>query len=166
MNGASELKALMLAEPRWTLAIAESVTCGNLQALVGQISGASNFFQGGVTAYSLERKVELLGVDREKAQAVDCVSEEMARQRAEGVARIYNTTVGVATTGYAEPSAATGIAQPFAYWAIFHRGANASGPTIRSGKIDAPGEGRVDAQRRIAEAVLGELTAFLRQART
>ena len=63
----SDLKNLMLREPRLTLAVAESLTCGRLQARIGAISGASEFFLGGMTAYSLEQKVRHLGVDRAAA---------------------------------------------------------------------------------------------------
>jgi len=50
----SGLKELLLREPRLTLAVAESLTCGRLQARIGAIPGASEFFRGGVTAYALD----------------------------------------------------------------------------------------------------------------
>ena len=81
----SELKDLMLAAPKRSLAVAESLTCGHLQARIGSESGASGFFAGGVTAYTLEQKVTLLAVDRAVAEAVDCVSDQVARQMAFGV---------------------------------------------------------------------------------
>ena len=49
----SELKSLLLAEPRLTLAVAESLTCGGVQSRIGGISGASEFFLGGITAYDM-----------------------------------------------------------------------------------------------------------------
>jgi len=39
----SELKDLMLRPSRLTLAVAESLTCGRVQARVGTISGARSF---------------------------------------------------------------------------------------------------------------------------
>ena len=36
----NDLKGLMLASPRLTLSVAESLTSGRLQAMVGSISGA------------------------------------------------------------------------------------------------------------------------------
>ena len=80
----SDLKALMLREPRLTLAVAESLTCGRLQARIGAISGASDFFLGGVTAYSLDQKVRHLGVNRAGAAAVNSVSGAVAEQMARG----------------------------------------------------------------------------------
>ena len=64
---ARELPELLLREPRLTLAVAESVTAGHVQARVSAVAGASNFFLGGVTAYTLEQKVKLLGVNRAAA---------------------------------------------------------------------------------------------------
>lgn len=62
------MKALLLAEPKLTLAVAESLTAGNVQAQIAGISGASGYFLGGVTAYSIEEKVRLLGVNRAGAK--------------------------------------------------------------------------------------------------
>jgi hypothetical protein len=84
----SELKDLLMAAPKRSLAVAESLTCGHLQARIGSESGASAFFAGGVTAYTLEQKVGLLAVDRAVAEAVDCVSDEVARQMAFGVCKL------------------------------------------------------------------------------
>ena len=115
---ANELKELMLAAPRLTLAVAESLTAGHVQARVAAISGASEFFLGGITAYSLDQKVKHLGVDRAAAKRVKCVSAGVAEQMALGVCILFGADVGVATTGYAEPSPADGIVEPFAWWAV------------------------------------------------
>ena len=42
-----ELPELLLREPRLTLAVAESVTAGHVQARVAAVSGASGFFWAG-----------------------------------------------------------------------------------------------------------------------
>ncbi|MBI3885526.1 MAG: CinA family protein [Opitutae bacterium] len=60
MHPSTELKRLLLREPRLTLAVAESLTCGHVQARIGEAAGASGYFLGGVTAYALEEKVKLL----------------------------------------------------------------------------------------------------------
>ncbi|MDB6126431.1 MAG: damage-inducible protein CinA, partial [Verrucomicrobia bacterium] len=82
-----ELKPLMLQKPRLTLAVAESLTCGQVQARIGAISGASEFFLGGITAYTLDAKVKHLGVKRAPAKRVDCVSANVAREMARGACR-------------------------------------------------------------------------------
>ncbi|MDE3084311.1 MAG: CinA family protein, partial [Verrucomicrobiota bacterium] len=112
------LKELMLQQPRLTLAVAESVTCGRLQARMGAISGVSEFFLGGITAYTLDEKVRHLGVNRAEAEAVDCVSAAIAEQMARGACEFFGSDLTLATTGYAEPSTEKKIAAPFAWWAL------------------------------------------------
>ncbi len=161
---ATELKALMLREPRQTLAVAESVTAGHVQARVAAVAGASNYFLGGVTAYTLEQKVKLLGVDRAAAKKVNCVSAQVAEEMALGVCALLGADVGVATTGYAEPAVAEGVVAPMAWWAVARRGARGKF-SVRHGRVECPGAARVVAQAIVADAALAELVAWLRELR-
>jgi nicotinamide-nucleotide amidase len=161
MDSGLELKELMLRSPRLTLAAAESLTCGRVQARVGATSGASNFFLGGLTAYTLDQKVKHLGVDRAAARRVNCVSAGVAEQMARGVCALFGSDLGVATTGYAEPAPADGVTDPFAWWAVAHR-RRGRYVKIWSGRVECPGATRVDAQAFVADAVLTELLAYLR----
>lgn len=161
---AAELRPLLLREPRWTLAVAESLTAGNVQARVASVSGSSEYFLGGVTAYSLEQKVKLLGVDRAAAKRVNCVSAEVAEQMARGACALFGADVAVATTGYAEPAPGEGVTAPFAWWAIVKRGARGKFLT-RHGRVECPGASRTNAQEIVADAALAELVEFLRDER-
>ncbi|MBP6506310.1 MAG: CinA family protein [Opitutaceae bacterium] len=154
------LKELMLRSPRLTLAVAESLTCGQVQAAVGRISGASEFFLGGITAYTLEQKVRHLGVDRARAQAVNCVSAGMAEQMARGVCVLFGSDLGVATTGYAEPSPDDDVDVPFAWWAIAHRKADGTEHML-NGRIECPEATRDEVQRQVAAAVMEALVRYL-----
>ncbi len=168
MTVAAELKGLMLASPRLTLAVAESVTAGNVQARIASISGASGYFLGGVTTYSIEEKVRLLGVNRANAKKVNCVSARVAEEMARGAAELFGADLAVATTGYAEPSAADAVGAPMAWWAVAHRrrgGGRGAGVKIFSGRVECPGEPRVAVQQIVAEAVLAELVVYLRAVR-
>jgi nicotinamide-nucleotide amidase len=156
----SDLKALMLASPRHTLAVAESVTCGRLQARIGAISGASEFFLGGMTAYSLEQKVRHLGVESVGAAAVNCVSASVAEQMAKGACDLFGSDLGIATTGYAEPSAERHVAEPFAWWGLARR-LPGGGFAARSGRVDCPGLSRVEVQERVAVAALEALASWI-----
>jgi len=157
-----ELKELMLRPKRRTLAVAESLTCGRVQARIGQISGASEFFLGGLTAYSLDQKVRHLGVDRLTAAPVNSVSAAVAEQMARGVCALFGSELGLATTGYAEPSKEA--PQPFAWWALAHE-LGSGRHTVRSGRVDCPGASRTQVQEKIAEVVIAELVDYLRQIR-
>jgi nicotinamide-nucleotide amidase len=156
------LRRLLLHRPALTLAVAESLTCGHVQARIGAVSGASDYFLGGITAYALAQKVRLLGVNRAHARRVDCVSQRVAVEMAAGAGARFGADLAVATTGYAEPNPAAGIKVPMAWWALWHR-QRGGGAVIVSGHLEMPGAGRVAAQERVAREVLDALTAYLRE---
>jgi len=159
MNG---LKKLMSRRPRLSLAAAESLTCGQVAARIGAESGASNYFLGGVTAYNLEQKVKLLGVNRAHARRVNCVSQRVAVEMAAGACALFGADLAVATTGYAEPGPAAGVKMPQAWWALCHR--KRGGKTVViSGFLEMPGATRAQAQARVAEEALEQLAAYLRE---
>ncbi len=161
---AAELKTLMLRRPQLTLAAAESLTAGHVQARIAAVSGSSAYFRGGVTAYSLDQKVRLLGVNRAAAKKVNCVSAAVAEQMAVGALKHFGAKVAVATTGFAEPSPADGVAVPHAWWAVAWQQGRAK-PRVRHGFIECHGAKRTDVQAIVAEAVLTELVAWLREVR-
>jgi nicotinamide-nucleotide amidase len=157
----NDLKALMLRGPRLTLAVAESLTSGRLQARIGAISGASEFFLGGVTAYSLDEKVRHLGIDRAEACAVNSVSARVAEQMARGACVLFGADLGVATTGYAEPSAEWNVAEPFAWWGLA-RLQPGGDFAVSSARVDCPGFSRTDVQERVAGAAFDALVRWVR----
>src|SRR4051812_41197801 len=161
-QGMAELKRLMLVSPALTLAAAESLTSGRVQSRIGEISGASQFFLGGITAYTLDEKVRHLRVKRAAARRVNSVSATVAEEMAQDVCRLFGSDLGVSTTGYAEPSPADGVSHPFAWWAIAHRRTSRR-IEVRSGRVECPGANRVDAQRFVADAVLEELVGYLQE---
>ena len=154
------MKDLILREPRRTLAVAESLTCGNVQAYIGRISGASEFFLGCITAYTLEQKVKLLGVNRDEAEKVNCVSAEIVEQMARGAANSFGADLALATTGYAEPSEEHDVAVPFAWWALAQR----DGETwsMQSHRVECPDANRVEVQAAITVAAITGLLVHLR----
>lgn len=86
-----------------SICLAESVTSGFLQFSFSQMKDASKFFMGGITAYTLEEKVNLLQVDQDEALYCDCVSPNIADTMAINVARLFKTDWSIAVTGYATP---------------------------------------------------------------
>ncbi|WP_110183254.1 CinA family protein [Nocardioides solisilvae] len=97
-----------LADRGWSLAVAESLTGGQLAAAVTAVPGASVVFRGGVVSYATEVKVEVLGVDDEVVRRDGVVSARCAEQMAAGVRRLLGATWGVATTGVAGPETQEG----------------------------------------------------------
>lgn len=91
----------------YTLAAAESCTGGLLGHLITEIAGSSEYYLGGVVAYSNDVKHALLGVPRDILNTVGAVSEETARAMAQGVRAQIRADVGIATTGIAGPGGGT-----------------------------------------------------------
>lgn len=156
MEQALKIKEICVAAGLW-VATAESLTAGHVQALIASASGASNFFCGGITAYNIDQKVKHLGVDRTHAEQVNCVSLRVAEEMARGATRLFDADIGVATTGYAEPTGSPNASAAHAFYAIWDR---RQAQAVRSGKLVLT-EGRVANQREVAEHVLDELLAYL-----
>ena len=94
-----------LRERGWTLGVAESVTGGLIGARIANVPGASETFRGTIGAYATDVKRSILGVTAELV-----VSEESARQMAEGARRVLGADVGIAVTGVAGPAEQDGVA--------------------------------------------------------
>lgn len=103
-----------------TVSMAESVTSGFLQFSFSQMKDASQFYKGGITAYTLDEKVNLLHIDEKQAEECDCVSMEIAQDLALNVARLYKTDWSIGVTGYATPVEASNY-QIFAYFAFSYK---------------------------------------------
>jgi nicotinamide-nucleotide amidase len=93
--------ALLLAGRR--LAIGESCTGGLLAGRITERPGSSEYFVGGVVAYSDEAKTELLGVPRELIERFGSVSEQVAEALASGAMDRFRADVGIGLTGIAGP---------------------------------------------------------------
>ncbi|HUV85563.1 MAG TPA: competence/damage-inducible protein A [bacterium] len=90
-----------------TLALAESCTGGLIAKRVTDVAGASSWFVGGVVSYANEAKVNLLGVAAATLATRGAVSEETAREMAEGARARFGATYALAVTGVAGPSGGT-----------------------------------------------------------
>ncbi len=106
MNPEEELGSVLRAR-RMSVAVAESVTGGMVSDRITDVPGSSEYFLGGVVAYSNESKMRLLGVRKETLESYGAVSGETAREMATGIRRTYSADVGAAATGIAGPSGAT-----------------------------------------------------------
>ena len=91
-----------------TLAIAESLTGGQVSSSLVEVPGASRVLVGTVVAYATRIKAQVLGVDAAHLERTGPVDREVALQMAHGVRRLLGADLGLATTGVAGPGPADG----------------------------------------------------------
>ena len=96
-----------LIDTNQTVATAESCTGGMLASLLIDIPGCSVAIHESYVTYSDEAKHRILGVSNKTLDEYSAVSEQCAREMADGVRRISSADFGVATTGYAGPGGGT-----------------------------------------------------------
>ncbi len=93
----------MLRKNKSTLSVAESCTGGLFSSTLTDIPGSSDYFMGGLIAYSDEIKRSALGVDERLLLKYGAVSGTVARAMAKNVKRVFKTHFGVGITGIAGP---------------------------------------------------------------
>ena len=82
---------------------AESCTAGLLSASLTEIPGSSAFFEQGYITYSNLSKTSVLGVENKILEKYGAVSEQVAKQMAEGALKRSNSTIAISITGIAGP---------------------------------------------------------------
>lgn len=86
-----------------TIATAESLTGGAVCMALAEVPGVSDVLRGGVVAYQVEVKHEVMGVDTAALDEHGPVSREVAQEMASGVRKRMGARIGLATTGAAGP---------------------------------------------------------------
>jgi len=104
-NGDSLEKVIgdLLRERGAHLSVAESATGGLLGGRITSVASSSDYFVGGILAYSNQMKMELLGVPPELIGEYTAVSEPVAKAMAEGARQRTGSEYALSITGYAGP---------------------------------------------------------------
>lgn len=97
-----------LKEKKATISAAESCTGGLSSALLTSMSGASSYMLGGVVSYAPEVKESVLKVRKETVEKYGVVSEECAREMADGVRALTSSDYSFSITGVAGPEKSEG----------------------------------------------------------
>tara|TARA_B110000093_G_scaffold173642_1_gene205990 strand:- start:15 stop:1265 length:1251 start_codon:yes stop_codon:yes gene_type:complete len=87
-----------------TLSVAESCTGGKIAENITAHSGASNYFKGGLVAYAMDSKTDILKINPQLIKSHSVVSTQVAEAMAENVKQLFNSDYGLATTGNAGPT--------------------------------------------------------------
>jgi len=103
---AEEVGRLLLVR-KATLAVAESCTGGLIGNWMTNAAGSSGYFNLSAVTYHNQAKIDLLGVEEHTLTFHGAVSEETAREMAQGARGAGKSTFGVATTGIAGPDGGT-----------------------------------------------------------
>ncbi len=93
----------LLLQKKYTITCAESCTGGLLCGKLVNVSGASDVLKSSMVTYAEEAKVRFLGVKKETLAEFGVVSEQTAREMAEGVLRLAEADVALSVTGIAGP---------------------------------------------------------------
>src|SRR5262245_836815 len=91
----------LLNQRGWTISAAESCTGGLFLGALTEIPGCSASVMGGVVSYSNQVKEDWVGVKGETLAQYGAVSEQTAREMAQGIRERMKTTIGVGITGIA-----------------------------------------------------------------
>ena len=90
-----------------TIGTAQSCTGGRISEAIIAIPGSSDYYKGGVVAYTDEVKEKLLGVSHEVLEEQTAVSEEVAREMVLGTIKAIGVDFAIASTGFAGPGGGT-----------------------------------------------------------
>lgn len=106
IRAAAERTVAAAASAGLTLATAESLTGGLIAGALTSVPGSSAVVRGGVVSYVNDVKRDALGVDANDLERFGAVSEQVARQMAQGARRALDADIAVAVTGIAGPTGA------------------------------------------------------------
>ena len=93
----------LLKSKKLSLSTAESCTGGGVAAVITSVAGSSEYFMGGIVAYSNDVKVSLLHVSSETLEKYGAVSRETVMEMAAGAMNTLKTDCVIATSGIAGP---------------------------------------------------------------
>lgn len=139
-----------------TIAVAESVTAGHLQAAFSAGVDASKYFQGGITAYNIGQKARHLHIDPILGNKVNCVAAKIADTMALEVATMFASDYGIGITGYASIVPECEEEGLFAYFSLAHKG-----KIMLSDKLSSPEKLPYQVQVDYAKKVIKKVLEFL-----
>lgn len=102
-----EVIAKLLKGSKKFVATAESCTGGRISNLITSVPGSSEYFKGGVVAYSNDIKRNILNVREDNLKKYGAVSEMVVSDMALNVMELFDADYGVSISGIAGPDGGT-----------------------------------------------------------
>lgn len=103
----AETVVKMLKDAGMTVTTVESCTGGLLSGTLVDVAGVSDVLNQAYVTYANEAKQSLVGVNQDTLEKYGAVSEQTAREMAEGGARAANADACLSVTGIAGPGGGT-----------------------------------------------------------
>lgn len=97
----------ILQKRKFSLGTAESCTGGLISSRITDVPGSSNYFWGGIVAYSYEAKASLLNVSWDTLNNKGAVSKETVLEMARGARDSLKADIAVSVSGIAGPGGGT-----------------------------------------------------------
>lgn len=102
-NSLEKVVVALLKDKQKTVTAAESLTCGQFQATLGNVPGVSAVFAGGFVTYGADTKERFLGISPELVATYGTVSRECAEAMALAACEKADADFGLSFTGVAGP---------------------------------------------------------------
>jgi competence/damage-inducible protein CinA-like protein len=133
----AQVTGKLLMARQQTLGVMESLTGGLLASMITDVPGSSQYFMGGIVAYTNELKARM-GVPRDTLDRYGAISEQAARAMAHAVREHLGTDFGIGITGVAGPDKQEDKAVGTVYIAVEgpEGVATSMGPGWRGGRND------------------------------
>jgi nicotinamide-nucleotide amidase len=112
MKRPSQRLADTLKRNGFTIAFAESMTCGLASHGLGTVSGTSDFFLGSIVCYEEEVKTGLLNVKPSLLRKYTAESQQVTDALAKNLKSLMHADVCAAITGLAAPGASEKESKP------------------------------------------------------
>ncbi|MDB2407621.1 nicotinamide-nucleotide amidohydrolase family protein [Jannaschia sp.] len=150
-------RAILDAAQGRTVATAESCTGGLVAAALTDLPGSSAVFLWGAVTYSNAAKIDLLGVRAATLNAVGAVSEQIAREMAEGARHRSGADIAVAITGIAGPGGSEHKPEGRVCFGL------AAGQTTTTETVDFGAQGRAEVRIAARDHALSLVLAALQR---
>ena len=92
-----------LIKTKLTISLAESCTGGLLAHNLTKLADSSKYFQMGLTTYSNQAKIKILGVNKNIIKKYGAVSKECCKAMVQNLSKISKSRINLSITGIAGP---------------------------------------------------------------